>query len=92
MWSSLSHNAVLCCHLYHGDRLCLEIERGGNEEMSVYLSQPFQLHITEIHHPSPQKEYCLTQYYFCTRGNQHNKGNYKQGEKTAFRMGENNSK
>ena len=22
----------------------------------------------------------------------HNKGNYKQGEKTAFRMGENNSK
>lgn len=38
--------------------------------MSVYLSQPFQLHITEIHHPSPQKQHCLIQYYFQTRGYQ----------------------
>lgn len=45
-------------------------KEGEGDKMSVYLSQPFQLHITEIHHPSPQKQHCLTQYYFHTRGNQ----------------------
>ena len=34
----------------------------------------------------------INKWYLIKLKNLHNKGNYKQGEKTAFRMEENNSK
>ena len=58
----------------------------GRQFGSYYQNENFLFPLTQ-----QVKVYIEQQCHYKNR-NVHNKGNNKQGEKTAFRMGENNSK